>query len=58
MAYMPGIGRTPSLAMAGEDVRHLQIRHGRVGYVEALSSIFRVSSGLSTCRMVLGATRT
>jgi hypothetical protein len=41
MAHMPGIGRTPSIAMAAEDVRHLQLRHGRM----AMAKLSARSSG-------------
>jgi hypothetical protein len=51
--------RRAKLAVAAEDIRHLQLRSGHRRRVRpaASASMFRSSSGLWICRIVLTATR-
>lgn len=56
-AHMPGTRRTPRLAVAAEDIRHLQHRTRHWAQPGGDAPSFRCSSGLWTLRIVLMATR-
>ena len=59
VAYVAGIGGAPSVPVAAEDIRHLQLRagHALMRYGGGISSILRASKGLSISRIMFTATR-